>query len=95
MKYLLLIPDFHRQQFTSSTSFAGCTPHPLHFSFATHLLEQGESHRHMQTLLGHNTVKTAEPFKHLSKKFLDIKSSIDHLLESQKAEIQTITHKKM
>ena len=95
MKYLQLKPDFHRQQFYSSASFTGCTPHPLRPNFAAHLLEQGESHRHMQTLLGLKTEKTAEPFKHLSKKFLDIKSSIDHLLESQKAEIQTITHKKM
>ena len=80
MKYLQLIPDFHRQQFYSSASSAGCTPYPLRQSFATHLLEQGIRLRHIQVLLGHSSSKTTEIYTHITKKgFENLKSPFDSL----------------
>ena len=80
MKYLQLIPDFHRQQFTSSASSAGCTPHPLRHSFTTHLLEQGISLGHLQVLLGDSSSKITKIYTHSTKKgFQNLKSPFDSL----------------
>jgi len=88
MKYLHLTPDINRQQFYSSAAFAGCTPHPLHFSFATHLLEQGIWLRHIQVLLGHNISKTTELYTQVSVQEIGkIKNPLDDFYKTKSATI--------
>lgn len=64
MKYLQLIPDTHRQQ-------------PILWAnFAIHLLEQGVSLKHIQTLLGHNSQKLRNTIPKFQHKKLEILATL-------------------
>lgn len=54
--------------------------HTLRHSFATHLIEQGQSISEVQSLLGHKSPETTQVYLHTaSAKMLNIKSPIDNL----------------
>jgi len=56
-------------------------PHTLRHSFATHLIEAGQSVNAVQSLLGHNSPETTMIYVHMkSPGMIDVKSPLDTIM---------------
>lgn len=68
------------------------TAHTFRHSFATHLLEDGYEIRTVQELMGHESVKTTQKFKHvLNRGGLGVRSPLDSGLGRLRAPIDAYT----
>lgn len=62
--------------------------HSFRHAFATHLLEKGVNIRIIQTLLGHQSLRSTEIYTHVSRTYLqDTKSPIDDLMGLSVSEV--------
>lgn len=72
--------DVFKQAMKKACIYKNVGIHSLRHSYATHLLEYGTDISHIQKLLGHNDVKTALKYTHISdSNIAAIKSPLDNL----------------